>query len=224
VSRRLLVFVLVVLALPALALAADTDPQKRINPVDQRKAASIIFKKTDFPLPGWKKVPNDSSADLNCPGYNPDESDLVLTGEAEAGFASAEGIPSFNSSSSVYKTERDALASWTRSVKPALAACVARTLKQGFSGSGAKVTVLSQGQIAFPKLSPRTAAYRVAFNVSYTQAGNTTTVPFVVYLIALGSGRGDVGVMVAAAKKSLPAADLRTLASLVARRLAAAKL
>jgi hypothetical protein len=220
---RFLLFVLAVLAVPALALAAGTDPQKQIDPGDQRKAASIVFRKADFPVPGWKRVPNNSSH-LSCPGYNPDESDLVLTGEAEAGFASGEGIPSFNSSSSVYKTEHDALASWTRSVKPALAACVSRTLKQGFSGSGAKVTVLSQGQIAFPKLSPRTAAYRVAFNVSYTAAGNTTTVPFVVYLIALGSGRSDVGVMVAAAKKSLPTADLRTLASLVARRLAAAKL
>ena len=33
-SRRLVLFVLVVLALPALALAAGTDPTKQINTVD----------------------------------------------------------------------------------------------------------------------------------------------------------------------------------------------
>ena len=83
-SRRLLLLVLVVLALPALALAAATDPKKQINPADQRKAASIVLKRPDVIVPGWKKVatiPN-SAAEPGCPGYNPDQSDLILTGEA----------------------------------------------------------------------------------------------------------------------------------------------
>ena len=37
--RRLLLLVLVVLAIPALALAAAADPKKRIKPADQAKAA-----------------------------------------------------------------------------------------------------------------------------------------------------------------------------------------
>ena len=52
-SRRLALVLLVVLAVPALALAADTDPKKRINPADQRKARSIVLKRTDF-VAGWK--------------------------------------------------------------------------------------------------------------------------------------------------------------------------
>ena len=55
-SRRLLLLVLVVLALPALALAAGTDPTKQINAVDQRKAASIVLKRPDVIVPGWTKV------------------------------------------------------------------------------------------------------------------------------------------------------------------------
>ena len=223
-ARRLAIVLAACLVVPALALAAGTDPTKQINPVDQRKAASIVLKKADFPAAGWTKVPNNGSGKLSCPGYDPDESDLILTGEAEAGFASGTGIPSFNSFSNVYKTERDALASWTRSVKPALASCVARTLKNGFAQSGAKVAIMSQGQIAFPKFAPRTAAYRVVFNVGYTEAGKTTTVSFVVYLIALGNGRGDAGLMVVAVGKSIPGADLRAFANVIAGRLATSKL
>ena len=56
VGRRLCSSSFVVLALPALALAAATDPTKQINAVDQRKAASIVLKRPDVVVPGWKKV------------------------------------------------------------------------------------------------------------------------------------------------------------------------
>ena len=223
VRRRLLLVVFAVLALPALALAAATDPTKQINPVDQRKAASIVLKRTDLAA-GWKKVANapDSGDELNCPGYNPDESDLILTGESETNFES--GAAKISSYSSIYKTRREALASWTRAVKPALAPCVARVIKQGIEATGGKVAIVRHGQIAFPKLAPRTAAYRVAFNVSYTSSGKTTTVPFTLHLIALGNGRGDASLLTIGFQSGVPSADLRALAKLAATRLAAAKL
>ena len=222
-GRRLLLFVLVVLAAPALALAADTDPTKRFNPADQRKAASIVLKRTDF-VAGWKQVPNepDSGADPSCPGYNPDQSDLILTGEAEANFT---GDPSrLASYANVFKTKGDALASWTRSVKPALAPCIARVLKQGIEKQGGKAVIVKQGQIAFPKVAPRTAAYRVAINVSYTQAGKTTTVPFTLHVIAVGNGRGDASLVTFGLGNGISGSDLRAFAKLLAVRLAAAKL
>ncbi len=54
-SRRLALLLLVVLAVPAIALAADTDPHRKINAADERKAASIVFKRTDFAA-GWKRT------------------------------------------------------------------------------------------------------------------------------------------------------------------------
>lgn len=223
--RRLLIFVLAVLALPALALAADTDPKKQINPVDQRNAASIVLKRTDF-VPGWRKVPNtpDSGEDVSCPGYNPDQSDLILTGEVEATFQRTTAVPSVTSFSNVFKTDRDALVSWTRSVKPALARCVGQFLKQGIEEGGGKSTIVKQGQIAFPKLAPRTAAYRVVVNLSVTEAGKATKVPFTLHLVALGNGRGDTGLMTIGLGNGIPGADLRAFAKLLAGRLAAAKL
>lgn len=222
--RRLLLFALTVLALPALALAAATDPTKQINPVDQRKAASIVLKRPDVSVPGWKKVAviANSAADPSCPGYNPDQSDLVLTGEAANNFES--GGTRVGLESNVFKTRSDARASWARTVKPALAPCLARLLKQAVEAVGGKAAIVRSGQIAFPKLAPRTAAFRVSMNVSSTEAGKTTTAPFTVHVIALGNGRGDASLLTFGVGNGIPSADLRAFARLVAARLAAAKL
>ena len=77
VSRRLALLLLVVLAVPAIALAADTDPQRKINGADERKAASIVFTRTDFSS-GWSRTstPKSDDDDLNCSFYHPDGSDL----------------------------------------------------------------------------------------------------------------------------------------------------
>jgi len=223
-SRRLLLLVFLVLALPALALAAATDPTKQINSVDQRKAASIVLLRPGAIVPGWKKVaviPN-SAPDPGCPGYSPDQSDLVLTGEAANNFEG--GVTKVGLESNVFKTRSDALASWTRAVKPALASCLARLFKQAIEQVGGKAAIARSGQIAFPKIAPRTAAYRVSMTVSSTAAGKTTTVPFTAHVVVLGNGRGDATLVTFGLENGIASADLRAFAKLVAGRLAAAKL
>lgn len=223
--RRLLALLIACLALPALALAADTDPKKQINPVDQRKAASIVLKRSDF-VAGWKKVPSapDTDADNSCPGYNPDQSDLVLTGEVEADFETSDGIPAVSSVANVYKTKGDAVKAWTRSAKPALASCLAQVLKREVEKTGGKVAIAKSGVIAFPKLAPRTVAYRVGFNVRVTEAGKTTAIPFTLHVVVLGNGRGDCGLITFGLGNGLPMTDLRAFAKMTATRLGAAKL
>ena len=56
VRRRLAIFLIACLVVPAIALAADTDPKKRLTPADQAKARSTILKPTDFAA-GWKRAP-----------------------------------------------------------------------------------------------------------------------------------------------------------------------
>ena len=223
--RRLAVVLVVFLALPALALASHKDPKKQITPADQRKAASIVLKRSDF-VAGWKKTPSspDDDSHLDCPGYDPNGADLILTGEAEADFEAAGGFPGVYSFSNVFKTKAHANASWTRSVKPALATCLARVFKQALESEGHKATITRTGKIAFPRLSPRTAAFRVVMNVTVTEGGESTTVPFTMYLVALGHGRGDVGLMTMGFGNSVPLNEVRTLSSVLAKRLAAAKL
>jgi hypothetical protein len=184
-----------------------------------------VLKRSDFAA-GWRKVPNTPEDDerLTCAGYNPDESDLILTGKAASEFTQADGIPSAQSFSNVYKTKAHAIASWTRSVKPALARCASQIFKKQLETSGAKVTVLRQGAVAFPKVAPRTAAFRVGLRLSITQNGQSTTVPITVHLIALGNGRGDSGLITVALGAGVPMPDLTAFAKVTASRLAAAKL
>ncbi len=224
-SRRLALLLVLALALPALALAADTDPKERFNAADQRKAASIVLKRSDFAA-GWKKVPSkpDSSEDNSCPNYNPDQSDLVLTGEAEADFELAGGLPSVVSVANVYKSRREAVAAWTRSAKPALASCLAAILKREAAASGQKLAITKTGMIPFAKLAPRTVAYRVGLEVTVTQAGKTSKVPLTMHLVVLGNGRGDCGLVTVGLGSGVAMADLRAFAKLTASRLAAAKL
>jgi hypothetical protein len=219
VGRRLAVFLAACLAVPALALAAEGEPKKRIVPADQKKAAAIALKRTDLAA-GWKRVRTpESGDDLTCPGFNPDESDLTLTGESESEFDSTDGTRYLASFSSVYVSAKDALASWTRNVKPALARCLGHYFREGIAEEGGTAAITRQGRIAFPRFAPRTAAFRVVSRVSFTEAGETTTIPFTIHLIALGRGRGDVGLLAMGPGTGIPAADLRGLAKLLATRL-----
>ncbi len=77
----------------------------------------------------------------------------------------------------IYKTRRDALAAWTRSAKPALAPCLGQLLTREIEKDGSsKVASVKSGKIAFPKLAPRTAAYRVVLSFVITDSGESTTV------------------------------------------------
>lgn len=224
--RRLLAaLVLLALAVPALALASHKDPKKRLTPADQRKAASVVLRSGDF-VAGWKKTPStpDEDTHYECPGYDPNGADLVLTGEAEADFEHMQGFPAVFSFANVYKSRANALAAWTRGVKPAMATCLATIFKQGLAAEGVAVAITGRGTIAFPKVAPRTAAFRISLRITVTASGQSTQVPLTMHLVALGNGRGEAGLMTLAPGKGLALADVRGFARLMAQRLAAAKL
>ena len=218
-SRRLALVLLVVLAVPALALAADTDPKRKINAADERKAASIVFKKADFAA-GWKRTttPNDDE-NVSCSFYDPDGSDLTLTGDAEAEFERTGGFPSVLSYADVYATNTDAAAAWSRTVKPALARCLAQFFQKEVSEPGTKVTVVNHGRIAFPRVAPRTAAFRINVKMVVTEGGKTVTVPLTLHIVVVGRGRAEAGYLTFAPSPGLAAADLRALAALLAERM-----
>jgi hypothetical protein len=208
------------LAVPALALAADGEPKKRIVPADQKRATAVLLKRTDL-AGGWKRITTADSGDdgTTCPGFNPNESDLTLTGEADSEFESTDGARYLSSFSELYSTAAQARASWSRSAKPALARCLAYFFKQGIANEGGKVTILSQGRISFPRVAPRTIALRVATRVSFTQGGRTTTTPFTIHLIGVGRGRGDVGLMAMGPGAGIPVPQLRAFARLLHLRM-----
>jgi hypothetical protein len=221
VGRRVATFLVACLVVPALALAAEGEPKKRIVAADQKKAAAIVLKRTDLAA-GWRRVRTPGADEpLTCPGYNPDQSDLTLTGESLTEFAHGAGLPVLASSSAVYVSTKDALASWTRTIKPALVRCYADSFRETIAAQGGKATIVKQGRMAFPRLAPRTAAYRITARVVFTEGGQATTVPFVIHVIAFGRGRGDVALVAGGPGAGIPAASLRTFARLLASRLQA---
>jgi hypothetical protein len=225
VPRLLAVLAVLCVCVPAVALAAaDTDPKKKLNAADQARARSVILKRTDFAA-GWKKVPNSPESDESCPGFNPNNSDLTLTGEGQAEFEHGESLASLASYSEVYVTKEDATASWTRNVKPALVRCLGHFLRLGVEEEGGSFQVVSQGRIAFPKLAPRTAAFRLVGRMTVRPPNEEpVTLPVTIHVIALGQGRGDVALLALGFGNGIPIADLRAFAKLSATRLAAAKL
>lgn len=219
--RRLAVLLLAALALPALALAADTDPSRRIDPGDERKAAAIVPKRADFSS-GWKKAasPSADDDDLVCSYYNPRGSDLTLTGDAEAEFEQAGGFSSVYSYADIYATTRDAATAWARTVKPAAVRCFAEFFKKEAAGDPTtKVTSVTHGVMAFPKIAPRTAAFRITLKLAVTQNGQTQTVPLTLHLVVVGRGRAEAGLMTFAPSPGIAAADLRAFAKLMADRM-----
>jgi hypothetical protein len=222
--KRILGAVLVLcIAVPAVALAADTDPVKKITAADQAKARSIVLKLSDFAA-GWKKVATPPDSDATCPGFDPDESDLTLTGKFEADFKHAQGLLSLASYSEVFATKADAVKSWTRSDKPAVARCIGYFFSKQVTDENTKVKIVSAGRMAFPKLAPRTIAFKVVAHVTITTDDKTTTVPVTSQLIAFGQGRGDTAMFVITPGAGVPIAELRTFGKVLAARLAAAKL
>ena len=206
--------------MPALAVAADTDPKRKLNPGDEPRAGSIVFKETDFTA-GWKKTtsPKDDD-DLKCAYYNPNGADLTLTGDAVAEFERDGGLASVYSYADVYATAKDAAASWTRTVKPAAIRCFAELFqREAVNDPSTKVTVQKQGSVAFPKLAPRTAAFRIALKLSLTQNGQTTAVPLTLHLVVVGRGRAEAGFLTFAPSPGVAAADLRAFAKLMAERM-----
>ena len=221
-SRRLALVLLAVLALPALALAADTDPKRKINAADERKAASIVFKRADFTA-GWKRTTSPSTdEDISCSYYKPNGSDLTLTGDAEAEFEQPGGIPSIYSYADIYVTPKDATTAWARTVKPALPRCLADYFKKEATTPSSTVTIVRTGPIAFPKVAPRTAAYRIVVRVAVTANEQTQTVPLTLHMVVVGRGRAEAGFLTFAPSPGVSTGDLRAFGKLLAERMKAA--
>jgi hypothetical protein len=223
VNRVLGALLVLCIAVPAVALAADTDPKRKTTAADLAKARSILLKRSDFAA-GWKKVATPPDSDATCPSFNPDESDLTLTGEAETDFVHTQGLLSLASYSEVFATKADALKSWTRTDKPALARCIGYFFRQQAIDANTKVKILSAAPVVFPKLASRTTAFKVVAQLTITDNGKRTTVPVTIQLIAFGQGRGDTAIFAITPGAGIPIAELRAFGKVLAARLAAAKL
>jgi len=147
----------VLLALVGAAAAAADAPTVRITRADQAKAEATLLTLKDFGV-GWtggKRTPSKLTAP-KCPGFDPKESDLTVTGHAEARFAYARGSVVFDQDNQVLKSASAVTTDFARVITPKLTDCLAYELKS----SDKSIVSASVRKLAFPQLGDTSAAYR----------------------------------------------------------------
>jgi hypothetical protein len=233
-ARRTILRALVTAAVAALALAgtagaAATDPQVQIAPADQAWAESILLSSADLGT-GWSALSGgggqagDASASNLCPGFTPNESDLVVTGgSGSPDFMRSDGAV-VSSAATVWQTPEHAQADWDRMVQPQLLSCLASAIAAG-STKKLKIVIRSKGQLEFPGVASRTAAYRVglSFRASRKVKGKLKkiAVPATFDLVLLGNGRATgMLLFVFVNAKPITASTEQSVAQLMAQRLA----
>jgi hypothetical protein len=182
----------VLLALACTGAALADDPTVRINAADQAKAESSLARLTDFGA-GWTggpKTPSKLTAP-NCPGFNPKESDLVVTGHAEARFTASRVGVVFGQDSQVLESAEAVKTDFARTVTPKLPGCLAYQLKAGGKGNVLSVSIR---KLPLPRIGTVSAAYRATVLLKI----QNRTVKYVSDDIFFGQGRFEFALFVQA--------------------------
>jgi hypothetical protein len=212
VRRALFIGALAAVLVPA-ALAANGEPQKKLTKADQARARAASLRRTDFGS-GWtaSRSPSDNSHP-RCSTYNPDNSDLVETGDYDSpDFRLASGS-TVSVSTGVFRTAKMASTAYRRVAVPALPGCFAELFRKG-TGNPSAVTIAFSGPIRFPRYGDRSSAYRISGVVKAQQQ----SVAFTIDLVVFTKGRYDVALLLLGIGKPLPPAMEQSLAARVAAR------
>jgi hypothetical protein len=207
-----------VLAALAVVASAAADKEKvHLTTADQARARTLVLRLADLggATTGWaggirQKAAPDSP--LKCSGFDPKQSDLVLTGKAESDFANT-GLQ-FDSEVELLRTEQMVKVDWQRSVDaaslvPCLREQIQRTLPKGEA-------FVSFGRLRFPKLGDESAAFRGV--VSVKTGGKKVKV--MIDFTLVGVGRSEITLVTTApyAEASAVMAAEQRLAKVLASR------
>lgn len=213
-SLLAVVLALALAAVVGAAVAAKGDPQKKINAADQARARAIVLRQSDLG-PSFKGTRHASSGGTQFDCAVLDESDLTITGLADSPDFSA-GLAFALSEAQIYESRADASTAWKRDTSTAGIACLRSTLRREYAKQG--LTLLSLRKLAFPNVSQKTAAYRLALR------GKSQGLTVTVYLDVMVLLRARAEVMLGIGSALAPpgrAGELR-LARVIAGRMAKA--
>lgn len=207
---RLALAVLAAGALAGTAAAAAGDPIERHTAADMAKARSILIKPADLG-PGWTRDPSAAS-DEDCKAFDPDESGLVETGEAEAYYQ--RGPTAVASDVVLYRTEAMARRSWALGARLPIVDCFVEGMREELP-SGVRLRVVRRGKVAFAPVAQRTAAFFLAVRVS----GPSGSFVLNLDVVAVGRGRTIAALATIGLEVRAPLSERRRLATLLARRM-----
>jgi hypothetical protein len=181
-AKPLLAAALIGLVFTSTALAVVVDaPTVRITSADQAKARSALLRRSDFGA-GWLGGPIKTSplSPPNCPGFDPKESDLVVTGHADARYAFKQAGIELDQDVQVMTSPSAVQTDFARSVSPKRAQCLAYQL-----GKLKHVVAVRVEQLPFPPTGNVSAVYRAVLGVQTPRGRGTLLSDYVFF----GQGR-----------------------------------
>jgi hypothetical protein len=199
-TRHLCLALLAAAVVAGSAAASSGDPERRdIRPADQAWATRATLTARDVP-PGFtaNRAPSSKkNGPLTCPGFQPDLSDLTITGEATSPlFQSPAGTTVF-ASAEVYKSVHDERAAWRRTARREALRCIARELGS-ISASGLRVTVTQR----LVRVPPHVGERAISFRIKATITGQGLAIPTWIDLLAVASGRADATLLMSTVRSA----------------------
>ena len=197
------------------ASALADAPTVRITSADQARAVALLLRLTDFGA-GWQggQVRATPLTPPNCPGFDPQESDLVVTGHADARYTFPHAGVELDQDVQVLKSAAMVQTDFARSISPQLATCIGEQLGQMHNVDDATVA-----RLPFPPTGTASAVYRATI----TLKNGGPAGPLLSDYVFLGEGRVEYEFTVIA--PSAAAAQLTRfelgLAQMLLRRAAA---
>jgi hypothetical protein len=216
-TRHLCLALLAAAVVAGGAAAASGDPERRdIRPADQAWAARATLSARDIPS-GFtanrvSSAKNDGS--LTCPGFQPDLSDLTITGEAVSPLFQSQAGTTIFAAAEVYRSTHDEREAWRRTARREALRCVARMLET-LSASGLRVTVTRRLVRAAPSVGERAISFRITAAVK-TQG---ISIPVWIDLLGVARGRADATLMISTVRSAPSAALERALLGKLDQRL-----
>jgi hypothetical protein len=187
--RALLLAGLAALAATAAAAADSTDPRTKITKTDQAHATASLLRFSDLG-PAWSgagETPSTLKIPV-CPGDQPNNSDLTLTGHAESYLELKSAGLQIDTDVEIFKSARQVNALFKRMVTPLLSACLKYDLLKSLGASSASV-----GSVTLLRLQ-RVGAHSSDYRVSVKYGGH----PVVSDYIFVSQGRTQFFVNVVA--------------------------
>ena len=217
----MLLVVVLALGTAGAAAAADGEPRKALTGAGQTAARSIVLKKGDLSTVFSARQRSDDKLPdgVRCDAL--DESDLTITGDAQSpDFAlSQPGVyVTVGSTAQVYRTPREANLSWKRGSSSQTTTCFADIVRLS-APRAQNVKIVSAKRLSFPKIAPRTAAFRVV--ATLTLPGNRRVRAYI-DAVVLQHGRVQSGLVFTSLGRPVGQADEQGLATLLAVRMAKA--
>ncbi|MDH4176972.1 MAG: hypothetical protein OEV72_05275 [Thermoleophilia bacterium] len=203
----------IALCVAATADAGRGDPREALTKADQARAKAMLLRASDL-APGFVARRSSADADVYCAAV--DESDLTITGKASSPQHTLVDATRFfvlGSTAQVYRTTKQASTSWRRGTSAKGVACAKKIF-----GALPGATLRSFRAQSFPKVAPKTVAYRLVMDL---QAAGTTIRTYS-DVIVLGAGRAQAALWILSGGRPLVRAEAVAFARKIAGRMATA--